>query len=645
MTSAVPVLNALWRQLHDRRLEWAYRAYRNFMETLSPDVREHLAHGDKHHEPYVVVFGRTQVGKTTLLLDLMGIRIDAQMRVAKVLRGGREAGKSATATTMEYRRSPDRHWRLDTGNGTRPLDDDAAMCAALYKLRVAMSERRLHGEAPVVVWIPDDCFAQPAGSGLGTRMLDLPGDNPADEVEREHVQRMAQRYVPYADLILLVGKADDLSFLNPESLTLPSIEDWQFVPNRFRIVTTFSFTPQSVQQFARNFVGKLETEDFRKRLLEQICSFNLALSPEAQKTRRFFPLEFGDSWHDQEATDSEFVRRVNPVLSQLKAELLNDIQNSAQEAARFRNALDVHIVARRKQEIRRKEAEANLARINEKILVSRNIAEDAAECERRAESRSDAVRKILDGRKAAEAELKAALTFDTAEQVNAVDSLDTNTQALFGQINDFKSWLRQQFLEKHPSSAKVKKFLGNSRPNLTPHIGKVNRIADDEFGALVSRVNGYITEEYFPGWFGTFSEDKLRLKSDSHDAATKVAVLAQDLWGRLLKQRVKELEMEATEAESERASMNQIASQQQAEYERLASERSRVQIELSMALDRLERDAATGKRFATMLDQEYLAELEARRELFAHAQSPVEALLVLVSIKNDAEERNKIKPS
>ncbi|HJV74791.1 MAG TPA: hypothetical protein VJ654_11255 [Noviherbaspirillum sp.] len=616
------------------------------METLSPEVREHLAHGSGHHDPYVVVFGRTQVGKTTLLLDLMGVHPNAQQRIGKVLRGGREAGKSATATAMEYRRSADQHWRIDTGSGIYPLDSDAAMCAALSELRLAMGERRLHSEAPVVVWIPDDCFAQPAGTGVGTRMLDLPGDSPADEVEREHVQRMAQRYVPYADLILLVGKADDLTFLNPESLTLPSIEDWQFVPNRFRIVTTYSFTPQSVQQFARSFSGKLAPEHFRKRLLEQIRSFNLALSPEAQETCRYFPLEFGDSWRDQAATDSEFVGRVNPILEQLKGELQDDIRNSSHEAARFRNALDVQIVARRKYEIRRKEGEAELHKIDEKISVSCTIAQQAMERERDAAGRYDAVCNLLDWRKIAEAELEGILKFDATEKAKAVDDLEeTNTRALFGRINDFKSWLRQQFLENQPTSAGVKKFFGNSRPNLGAYIGKVNRIAEDEFEPLVSRMNDYWTDEYYPSVSDSFSNDKSRLKLDIRNAAVKVAALAQEVWSKQLKRRVEELETELVEAQSERTSMACIALERQAEQERLASLRMQVQMELGKALERLERDATTGKRFIIMLYQEYLLELQRRRALIAHARSPIAALLALVSVQDLADERHKVNPS
>jgi hypothetical protein len=178
-----------WARLRSTRLDWAYRAYRRFIAELSDDVRSHLMNGSVQ-EPYVVVFGKTQVGKTTLLLELMGLSFEAQVRVGRILRGGRAAGQSATATTMEYRRSLDDHWALDDGQGSRLIAGDDAMCTALGELRQRMSEQLLHLEKPVVVTIPASYFAEGTAT-LRTRMLDLPGDDPSDDIEQAHVQRMA----------------------------------------------------------------------------------------------------------------------------------------------------------------------------------------------------------------------------------------------------------------------------------------------------------------------------------------------------------------------------------------------------------------------------------------------------------------------
>ncbi len=645
MITPAPMPEALWAVLHSGKLEWAYRAYRRFIDELSEDVRAHLTHAPIDQEPYVVVFGKTQVGKTTLLLELMGLGTEAQARVGRVLRGGREFGKSATATTMEYRRSPDDHWYLDDGAAGRRILSDNDMCEALGELRRKMSEHRLPAEKPIVVSIPEDCFTEGKDGGIGPRMLDLPGDNPADEIERQHVELMAKRYVPHADLILLVGRGDDLSFLNPKALTLPSIDDWQFVPNRFRIITTFSFTPHTVRQFALSHKGELSTEQFRERLLQQIRTFGLPLSPEAAQTTRYFPLEFGQSWQTMLCDDSDFVRRVAPVIDSLKAQLHADIQASANEAARFRNALDVNFVTKRKRAACIAQGNNTLANLAERIIVAEATLQQVRKGEKTAAKQCKSTNALLLRREAVEAELKTVLVFDATQHINQVDGLSTNTGALFRRINDFTSWLRQHFLATMPASGDAKKFIGNSRPNLAAHIDKVNRIANDEFSTLTGRISGYSLEEYYPSLSSSFSDDKSRLRLDIRDAAAKTAKLCQELWCKHVIKRVAELEAQAIEAGNERMAMEQIAAQQLTKLKSLAILEEEVKSDMEHALARLESDAGTAARFASMLDEEYLVELRQRHVQIATASTPVDALLTLLSVHSLGEEHRKIKLS
>jgi hypothetical protein len=642
MISGGPGTQAVWGDLHADKLGWAYRAYGRFIGELSEDVRAHLTHGAADQEPYVVVFGRTQVGKTTLILELMGLEADAQDRVGRVLRGGREFGKSATATTMEYRRSPDCDWYLDDGESRRRIVSDDEMCEALGELRLRMSERRLRAEKPVVVSIPENCFAHGREGGVGTRMLDLPGDSPADEVEREHVERMAKRYVPHADLILLVGRGDDLSFLNPAALTLPSIEDWQFVPNRFRIVTTFSFTPDTVQKFARDHEGELRPEHFRARLLKQIGTFGRPLSPEADNPERFFPLEFGRSWQTMLVDDNEFSGRVEPAVNQLKAQLHADIRASATEAARFRNALDVNFVAKRRRAARVEQGEARLAELGRRAASVEALAMQADQVKQAAARQFDATQALLRLHDEAAEELSSAFAFDATDQIAIVNALATNTSALFGRINDFTSWLRQQFLETVPSGSKARKFLGNSRPDLRSSLAKVNSIADDEFATLRVRMNGYWRQEYYPSVSESFATDKRRLKDDMGDAAAKTAKLAQKLWRKQIGKRMGELNEQAAEADGERFGMQQIAQQKRAELNELDVQRGDAEAEMDRAVTQLDKDLATAARFAEMLDEEYLSELRQRRAQVA-TSGAADALLILLSVVGLAEERQKIK--
>jgi hypothetical protein len=104
--------------------------------------------------------------------------------------------------------------------------------------------------------------------------------------------------VPNADLILLVGRADDLIFLSAEHLALPGLSDWQITPHRFRVVTTFSFTPPSIRDFTRETGCWGDEEAYRQRLIGQIEGL-VTLNTETRDPKLYFPLEFGDTGRGQ----------------------------------------------------------------------------------------------------------------------------------------------------------------------------------------------------------------------------------------------------------------------------------------------------------------------------------------------------------
>lgn len=103
-----------------------------------------------------------------------------------------------------------------------------------------------------------------------------------------------------------------------------------------------------------------------------------------------------------------------------------------------------------------------------------------------------------------------------------------------------------------------------------------------------------------------------------------------------------ELEAEATASDSDAASLEQIAKQQQRECDKFRSQSDKVRDDLARALARLNDDEETAARFGTMLDEEYLAELRQRRVRLAAVKQPADALLTLLSVAAPGEERKKI---
>jgi hypothetical protein len=87
----------------------------------------------------MVVFGRTQVGKTTLILKL-GLPAQAVRAVSTVLRGDRKAGNSSTAIPTEYRRSRDDCWRIIGSGQDGEYSSDGEARSALKHVRDKMEK-------------------------------------------------------------------------------------------------------------------------------------------------------------------------------------------------------------------------------------------------------------------------------------------------------------------------------------------------------------------------------------------------------------------------------------------------------------------------------------------------------------------------
>ena len=95
---------AMWLEKYSNRYRWAYDAYQRFIDEVDPSLA-----GDFNRSSHVTVavYGATQVGKTTLILDLLGVTGEALDRASSVLRGDQRMGKSSTSCAIRYGRSKD----------------------------------------------------------------------------------------------------------------------------------------------------------------------------------------------------------------------------------------------------------------------------------------------------------------------------------------------------------------------------------------------------------------------------------------------------------------------------------------------------------------------------------------------------------
>lgn len=629
-----------WHALQAHQSDWAFRAYARLIKTLSKDVQEKLQLKEEVADPYVVIFGKTQVGKTTLLLDLMGIDPAQLGRISQVMRGGREAGKSATATAMEYCRSANGRWGLTLRSKTHWFEAEADVTRALGQLREDMEAGQLVAESPCVVHIPSSFFASQAAEGQSIRILDLPGDNPANAAEQAHVNHMAKTYLPFADLVLLVGRGDDLGFLRPEALTLPGIEDWQAMPHRFRIVTTYSYFAQSIKDAARED-ARFDASKSRRRLIQQIELFG-RLSDQAQDEHLYFPLEFGTSWMSMQKNEPELHARIAPLIAGLRSELLEQISQSTSPVGRLRSTLDSHLGVGYIQKKKTEAVEQTIEQLESKnTVLVREIAIWTAAIRKAQDNWRTALQGLQtntlgDGMKLIEHAASSPVFTVSGSCPPKEGAVKDDCETLRTLVNDYYRLLKGMHLEVK-DNPRLAYWEGVRRLVNEPDLRMIEDIIDDAFSSIRYKLANYTFDTYL--FSSNYQEDLRKVHSAGSEALNELVRLWKKRWlGALtvLDQEFKR-DIDALEASLELQRYEQML---------LIKQRERVEHETALKHGELKRIAQTSqqdlercKRFTHLLDEEYLAELGQRMSLAMNDQDDCDALLQLLACTQLSNQR------
>ena len=130
--------NLTWSEVYKHRFEWAKSAHSKFMLNFDNDL--YSTHEIKD-QIFVAVYGASQVGKTSLILELIGVLPEHHSMVQNVLRADRDYGRSATATVVRYRASSDNYWHIhdvsESSNDRKNLNKNQAK-KVLAKIRSDM---------------------------------------------------------------------------------------------------------------------------------------------------------------------------------------------------------------------------------------------------------------------------------------------------------------------------------------------------------------------------------------------------------------------------------------------------------------------------------------------------------------------------
>ncbi|GIF96885.1 hypothetical protein [Catellatospora citrea] len=331
-----------WPLLYADRWAWAARgldeAFRLLYDVEAVTMQARFVN--------VMLVGDSQVGKTSLLIRLLGVHDPADAdRIAQVLRAGRPLGQSSTSMPIRYSWStlPDR-WQLNLHHAEPRWLDDEQLTEWLAAYRTQTGGVRWEPETPPIeIGLPLSLGGDAVRSDV--RVLDLPGVFAKDADERRLGRRLLARFAPVMNLVIFVQSVNRIAdTFNDEAITSNlHLADWATGIDRFRFVLTHSFSDHSVQDVLTDCQGQATPavlETVRAYLRTEFATAHDLADP-SRFAGHIFPVELGESWAKFRAAGSDLVPVATAANERALQELRETIRVAADDDTYYTSALDI----------------------------------------------------------------------------------------------------------------------------------------------------------------------------------------------------------------------------------------------------------------------------------------------------------------
>ncbi|WP_431935961.1 hypothetical protein [Micromonospora sp. RP3T] len=346
-------------RIEQDRFGWAFDAYEQFLQDLAPEIRRTTATGAGELD--AALYGETQVGKTTLLLTLLGVDPAHHDEIAAVLRAGRQVGESSTPTAFRYAAAagPDWTWRASAGEPPQTVTAGEIQ-KRIQGVRAAVIDGRTSAASVIEIGLPAGCFTRPGGEGV--RILDLPGVAAADRAEDRHAYRLLDRWINVSDMVILIALISGQGPLQPSVQEVESLRNWPRQLRRFRVVLTHAFSNEQTLDWLDETPPAGRTmAALRISILDDMPNSDglQIVGAEWNAGAWLYPLEFGRSWNALIRADPQ-----HPAIAlrdEFLAALRADLAGARRPENRVRRAFEAHDVACEIQQRRRTELDAAVA--------------------------------------------------------------------------------------------------------------------------------------------------------------------------------------------------------------------------------------------------------------------------------------------
>lgn len=303
---------------HDNRYQWAFDARNEFIKRF---VRLNPKKVDQStvKELTISVYGPTQVGKTTIILSLLGIKEEKLAQLSTWLRGKRDLGKSSTITVMLYIKSPDSYFHVQLPNGDVKADlTGDQLEAELENLRATIETGSTYSVEPVVIEIPLAYFE---ASDANINIVDLPGAESVGISEIAHVKQCLKHWIPLSEVCLLVDDATQLTAYS--QLALDEIKYWYNQLENFRIIPTRALSLESVKDDFRK--GKIVSA---KGLIDDYAKvLNRSLKKNLDLSKTIYPIDIGNSRETMRVQEPALYNKTSAIMKEIAVKLKSDLMH------------------------------------------------------------------------------------------------------------------------------------------------------------------------------------------------------------------------------------------------------------------------------------------------------------------------------
>lgn len=312
------------------RLDWAEKGKINFFNSLqNKDIKLQVANMESSRCD-IVVYGRPQTGKTTLILKLMGVSPQHEKKLHEILRATRPKGSSSSISAMIFSLSDKNdeyfYWRFDNEFNEERLAEHE-LSIKIREIRRSIEEKKFVNSGIVHLKIPRKYFIHYDKKKPQLKIIDLPGKSSSDQYEEQYVNKLFSRYIPSASLIILVSIVSSRNdLLHP----VQGMANWWDAPFKYRLVMTKSASDLSLREYLQKNILKDRKSILKKSYIDYyIKSISLSMK---RKGRAFptqesllYPLDCGDSWQTLKDKHPKFYSEMKTVMNELFEEFRNDL--------------------------------------------------------------------------------------------------------------------------------------------------------------------------------------------------------------------------------------------------------------------------------------------------------------------------------